>query len=91
MDDLSARLESLLRRHAAAIDHGRDETAQGKYPPAEPGALGIEPLKAAISGGPLPSLTQGHSLSTASNRPSQFPKRLVCGASRDIAAIAAVS
>jgi hypothetical protein len=28
MDDLSARLESLLRRHAAAIDHGRDETAQ---------------------------------------------------------------
>jgi hypothetical protein len=30
-----------------------------KYPPAEPGALGGEPLKAAISGDSLPSLTSG--------------------------------
>jgi hypothetical protein len=28
MDDVSVRLEALLRRHAAAIGHGRDETAQ---------------------------------------------------------------
>jgi len=63
----------------------------GKYPPAEPGALGGEPLKAAISGATLPNF-RGHSRSTASNRPSQFPKRrLVGGASRDIAAIAAAS
>jgi hypothetical protein len=28
MDDLSVRLEALLRRYAAAIDRGGDETAQ---------------------------------------------------------------
>src|ERR1700722_17714079 len=33
--------------------------SRSKYPPAEPGALGSEPLKAAISGDSLPSLTSG--------------------------------
>jgi hypothetical protein len=28
MDDVSFRLEALLRRYAAAIDHGGDKTAQ---------------------------------------------------------------
>ena len=33
-----------------------------KYPPAEPGALGSEPLKAAISGAPVPKLKGTFSL-----------------------------
>jgi hypothetical protein len=63
----------------------------GKYPPAEPGALGDEPLKAAISGA-FPPYFRDHSLSPPLEPNIPFPKRhLVCGASRDIAAIAAAS
>jgi pimeloyl-ACP methyl ester carboxylesterase len=37
-----------------AIRAIRDKFRPSKYPPAEPGALGSEPLKAAISGAPRP-------------------------------------
>ncbi len=64
---------------------------QGKYPPAEPGALGSEPLKAAISGHPA-SLTTGAILSYCLEQTIPIPKRRsFCGASRDIAAIDATS
>jgi hypothetical protein len=82
-------------RHARKYHAAVGRMGIGKYPPAEPTAepeaLGREPLKAAISGARVPNF-EGHSLSTDSNGPSQFPKRrFVCGASRDIADIAAPS
>jgi hypothetical protein len=62
-----------------------------KYPPAKPGALGSEPLKAAISGDSLRPLLQGPFSLDCLEQAIPFPERhFVCGASRDIAAIAAV-
>ncbi len=74
---LFRRRRLIIGAYARVALGGCGPNRHGKYPPAEPGALGCEPLKAAISGA-LPSLTSRESFSTASNRPSQFPKTPFC-------------